>query len=316
MLPHLTTILFLLLLLCSCDSYFEPECPDTDEKTVLYCMPSPDTDTVLIQLSRSVPLSSSGTPPKGIPGADIDFRINGTLHPVQWNEKATPSLPAECYYVCSHVNEGDRIEIMASTDGIAPVSAFTVIPPPFPLNHISFGLKPGISPQLQIRINFTDDASSVDYYGVRVCRMNVSGADSTETVLKPGLTDEPLLNHKVGIDATFDLDYNYYQDLYIWSDEQVQGKEYTLRLNVDYIPDTPEESGQAASGEKHLYKVALYTLSSELYHYLKSVNDISNNELGQNGLAPIRSHYTNITNGFGVLGGCQYYDSGWLSPHL
>ena len=43
-----------------------------------------------------------------------------------------------------------------------------------------------------------------------------------------------------------------------------------------------------------------------------SIKDINNNELGNYGLAPIRSHFTNIENGIGILGGCNIYESEWL----
>ena len=49
-----------------------------------------------------------------------------------------------------------------------------------------------------------------------------------------------------------------------------------------------------------------------MYKYLKSINDIDNNDLGEYGLAPIRSHYTNIENGIGLLGGCNIYETDWI----
>ena len=49
-----------------------------------------------------------------------------------------------------------------------------------------------------------------------------------------------------------------------------------------------------------------------MYKYLKSINDIDNNDLGEYGLAPIHSHYTNIENGIGLLGGCSIYETDWI----
>ena len=54
-------------------------------------------------------------------------------------------------------------------------------------------------------------------------------------------------------------------------------------------------------------------LSKEMYTYLKSLNRINNNDLGGYGLAPIRSHYTNVENGIGLLGGCNVYESEWIT---
>ncbi len=106
----------------------------------------------------------------------------------------------------------------------------------------------------------------------------------------------------------YDFDYNYYQDLYIWNDDMISGKEYTLKINVELEYNDEEDNFSST----YNYKVCLYRLSPELYKFLKSLNDISNNELGQNGLAPIRSHYSNITDGFGFLGAASLYETPWL----
>lgn len=318
------------LILSSCNSYFDPEGLNPEEKLVLYCMPNPNQDSIIIQLSKSVPVTMTGTPPLGIPNADISVLVNGEPQQVHWNEERTDNLPPQCYYVLNRFKEGDNIEILAESKGFNPVSSATTIPKAFPVEDINLVLKPGIDTRLQFQIKFRDEASSVDYYGIRLVERVVTdrevideNGELTQTVsemtavLSPDITEEPLINNRVGLDATFELDYNYYQNLYIWTDEEVSGREYTLRLNATYTPDYDSEmNGTVETAEKviikHYYKVQLYRLSPELYRYLKSVNDISNNELGQNGLAPIRSHYTNILNGFGILGACQITESQWL----
>lgn len=50
-----------------------------------------------------------------------------------------------------------------------------------------------------------------------------------------------------------------------------------------------------------------------MYTYLEALNRIQNNDLGKYGLAPIRSYYTNVENGIGLLGGCNVYESDWIS---
>ena len=93
---------------------------------------------------------------------------------------------------------------------------------------------------------------------------------------------------------------------------RVQGKTYTLRMNGYYFADGVwEEEGERRS-QLHTYKLRLYTLSPEMYRYLKSLNDNANNELGHAGLAPLRNLYTNVEGGFGVLGGCRIVETGWL----
>ncbi len=60
-----------------CNSHFEIEGLQAEEKLVVYCMPTAGYDTTVIQLSKTVPLNSAGLPPEGIPDADIEFTVNG-----------------------------------------------------------------------------------------------------------------------------------------------------------------------------------------------------------------------------------------------
>ncbi len=85
---------------------------------------------------------------------------------------------------------------------------------------------------------------------------------------------------------------------------------YTLRLKTYYSMDYV--SMWDGYSYKYSYKVYLYKLSRELYLYLKSMNDVKNNDLGHKGLAPIRSHYSNVENGIGVVGGCRVMETEWI----
>ncbi len=328
----------LALLIASCTSDFDLEDMGSEEKLVLYCMPAAGLDTTLIQLSRSVPVNDKGLPPLGIPGAEITVKVNGEPRTVYWNEeRETASLQPQCYYVLTPgLKEGDVVSIEAEADGLRPVMSETVVPPVFPVRDISLAVIPGSEMRLQFRITFADEAATDDYYAIGIssqsfyesgyyddgymgthewiCKSDVYPVENVLLDFK----DEPLLNDRVGLDATLDFDYEYYKGIYIWSDEQIPGREYTLRVSAYYSPDRGgyPDWNQTFGKFEYLYKkykVRLYRLSPELYKYLKAMNDIANNEFGQSGLAPIRNHYTNIINGFGVMGACQIYESEWLA---
>ena len=93
-------------------------------------------------------------------------------------------------------------------------------------------------------------------------------------------SDEPMLDASSGLDDIFMGNYAYYQNLYFWSDEKIQGKNYTLRLNMTYIPDYKTSIQDETFINRKQYKVYLYSLSEEFYRYLKSLNEQKNNELG------------------------------------
>ena len=123
------------------------------------------------------------------------------------------------------------------------------------------------------------------------------------------LDNEPLFSEKTGFDDIFDISKEYYRNLYIWDDSKINGKNYTLKVDTYYDAGYEDEERK----ETIEFKIYLYKLSKEMYTYLKSLNRINNNDLGGYGLAPIRSHYTNVENGIGLLGGCNVYESEWIS---
>ena len=45
---------------------------------------------------------------------------------------------------------------------------------------------------------------------------------------------------------------------------------------------------------------------------MKSLNEQKNNELGNVELAPMRATYTNVENGFGLVGGCCLRQTEWM----
>ena len=111
------------------------------------------------------------------------------------------------------------------------------------------------------------------------------------------------------------IENEFYQNLYYWADTKIQGKSYTLRLNTNYEADY-EDDFITPDGYEHIkkqvkYRITLYSLSQEFYRYLKSLNDQKNNGLGNSELAPIRSTYTNVINGIGVVGGCRMLQTEW-----
>ncbi len=52
----------------------------------------------------------------------------------------------------------------------------------------------------------------------------------------------------------------------------------------------------------------LYRISPEFYRFVKSYNDMANNELAQGGFAPVSPTLSNVSGGFGLLG---TYATGW-----
>lgn len=190
---------------------------------------------------------------------------------------------------------------------------------------------------------FTDPATTADYYAVRVVQKQYAGSatghvyeggqeistwyisniddyrrlceqyptiewevevsDSTISWPEIAINDEPLLNPLSEIDSDFGFSSDFYGGFCIFSDEQISGQTYTLHLNIP----TYNHRGQENSwGEA--YSVLLYRISPEFYRFLKSYNDMANNELAQGGFALVAPTLSNVSGGFGLLG---TYATGW-----
>lgn len=324
-----STIICVLLavFISSCDSYFEVGELDSEEQLVVYCLPVAGQDTTVIQLSKSVTLGGSGLPTFGLAGAEINFNVNGEAKEVLWNEEGSGILPPMCYYSVAKIKAGDVIEVEAAYKGLPKATSRTVVPQSFPVEKVELTCKPGENVGMQVRVTFTDPVGSDDYFGVKMVRQEVFqesvGDVVTDVAYRNIVTcdfafdDEPIFNNKVGLDAALNFDYDYYDYLYIWTDTEIQGRTYTLRMDTSYL--TPEEfsytnwDGNVTTAKVYYrYKIYLYRLTKEFYSFLKSVNDIANNNLGLHGFAPLRGSYTNVSNGFGVVGGCQISESPWL----
>ena len=119
---------------------------------------------------------------------------------------------------------------------------------------------------------------------------------------------EPLLQPLGGMDSNFGYDNDYYQYFYIFSDEKIQGQTYTLHLNLNRWHD----SDITFHFRPVHYQVELYHLTPEFYRYVRSINDVDNNELAEGGFAMIQPTFSNVCGGIGVVGGYGYSESRWM----
>ena len=308
-------IIYLLLtvVLSSCNYQFELDGVDAGEKLVLYCFPS-NNDTTVIQLSRSVPVNKKEPLDKNMRNADIHFTVNGEEQAIYWNEESTSLLPAQCYYTLGKWKQDDCLQLQANVKDMPVITAKTLMPASFPLGEIELLPKGGSEKLLQVRITFKDNATTSDYYGIRLVKKEITRSDGDENVsfnsVEFDLKDEPLLNSLSDLDEIFMFSDHFFQDLYIWDDAKIQGKEYTLRLNMDYQKDFDVDWARFSYSVQ--YKIYLYKLSPEFYNYFKALNNINNNDLGNHGFSSIIRHYTNVSGGIGVVGSCRVAETEWL----
>jgi hypothetical protein len=329
--PHIFPWMLSALLFAACGSYYtDIDDLDATDKLVLYCMPAAGVDTTVIQLSRSQALSSSVDPWGHRPmpaNVHVAYSVNGVEQKVQYADSKVGDVPSGCYYVVGTLREGDQISVEASAEGFPTVQGRTTIPPSFPLDSIVLRENTANTDnEVQVAVALSA-ASSVSSYAVHVVRRDVHdyfdyrfgefiSSHTVEGIYHPDmdLSSEPLLNNVTGMDEIFDVSNEFYDNLYTFTNRTFLDRPYTLRLNTRYFrPSFSKDSyDHVVYRSSYYYRVYLYRLSSEMYQYLKSVNDINNNDLGLSGLASIRSHYSNVSGGLGVVCGCNVIDTGWM----
>lgn len=299
----------------ACSYHFDIEEMGENPKLVIYSFPG-NQDTTFIQVSKSIPVSSKQDQQTALSGAKITFCVNGKEKEVQYAEEGSTSMPQACNYVLGKFYPGDRIEIKAEAENLPAVSSRTEIPAFFPLKQFnlvkkldSYGKK-----IIQFQISLQDDPSEINYYGVIIEKMSdYSGSYYIRNLTLLNTEEEPLLHQTGALDDLLLGDsYDTYGGMYIFSDNKINGKEYTLRLNDNnsYEPNSDYLDGTRWS--RFYYRVTVFGLSADYYLYAKNILDLRNNELGRYGLSPIRPSYTNIQNGLGLLGGYSMEQSEWL----
>lgn len=282
-------IMITVLVLASCKDDFTVDDIQASPKLVVYCMPSPG-DTTKIQVSSSVPVTSkslSKAIPQYVSNATIVYSVNGQQYPAT-------SLGNGIYRIVAPQRTGDKIHLEVSADGFAAVSASTVIPDTVPIQKVKVGRislydsdYSGTRPYDQVTVTFTDDGATTDYYAVAVWR-------NMELVTDLNLKSEPALHPLTDTDVDFGFDEDFYNNFYLFDDRSFNGTTYTLHLNADVY---------SYSGQEAIYKVVLYKLTPEYYHFIQAINTHNNSWLTDAGFTDIKPSAGNIVGGIGFLGG-------------
>lgn len=302
----------------SCSYNFQLDDINEPSKLVMYSYPG-GSDTTVVRLSRSIPIQEKGEPTDGMEGADVRLSVNdGEPVSLRWTADSLPGVPARSYYVVHPYKPGDKVHVTARADGLRSVSSRTTVPTAIRLDSVRISPVKGLygSNTIRFRISFTDDATTTNYYAMRVEAMRTLQEGGRVSVDRGTMSfdvdKEPLLNKLSGLDDVMMMENDFYHNLYYWDDSKIQGKSYTITLD-NYL----EEDSEYFDGVEDVkvvikYRVCLYSLSEEFYRYLKSLNDQQNDGLADVELAPRRPLYTNVIHGIGVVGGCRLYYTPWM----
>lgn len=310
-----------LLVFSSCQYELDLTDIPAEPRLLVYCQPGIG-DTTFIQLDRSSPISASDFPNKtDLENITLSVRINNSQQNVYRMKNKQTGFNGITYYVLGERNPGDVIELQASAKGFPSVCAKTIVPADFPLQSVGIGLADTLSEsRLRFKIKFQDDLQEDNYYGIRIEEAEIAQRDAEISFhsypLWLDVSDNMLLNNVTGLDDIFfGNKTSHYQWVFIWDDSLIKGKEYTLEIATRYMPgwETPiSENLDELIQVSYAYRVSLYSFSYELYTYLKSMSELDNDNLNSIGLAPIYPSYSNVKQGFGVVGGVRIIQTEWF----
>ena len=303
-------IVLSVLALTSCQDDFDIKTVKAEPRLILYCMPTVG-DTTAIQLMRSLPVNQKGQVVP-IDGARISYTVNG--------QPATIIAEGNGHYkAVARQAVGDRISIEAEADGLPAVSAQTTILDAVPISDVATKEVTVYSDYweesenyLQLTASCTDPADTKDYYAVQVKSLlfwrnddsygdmpdpdNV--VDTSAVVCNVYTESDPVLRKLNSIDYDFGYDNNDYENFYVFTDDDFNGKTYTLHLNLD--------RNMARVGLHYVspyYYVELYHITPEFYHFVSTIGSIENSDLAKAGLSNITPNVGNVRNGIGMAAG-------------
>lgn len=228
-------------------------------------------------------------------------------------------------YVSSYVPAtGDRIRIEASKSGFKDVEAEEIIPgrPPI-VNFVAEKIEshdPYASTDIKKRFKVTikDDPNATNFYLISFLvgtpKYEYDSDDWTKPPVYTGdyywqtpyidYAVEPLFGNKISImDKVFGNDWLSGYNGRPFSDEQINGKEYTITLEESSYSGNWQVDSDIMPDSARVY---LYSISESYYQYLSALNSLSegslNNDLANAGLAePVRV-ISNIKGGLGIFG--------------
>jgi hypothetical protein len=304
-------VLLSILSLASCSDDFDINTVKGKPKLILYCMPAAG-DSTAILLMRSLPVNQKGQVVP-IDGAHISYSVNG--------RPATVVAEGNGHYkAVARQAVGDRISIEAEADGLPAVSAQTTILAPVPVSDVATKDVTVYSDYweesenyLQLTASFTDPADTKDYYAVQVKSLlfwrnddsygdmpdpDEVIVDTTAAVCTVYTESDPVLKKLNSIDYDFGYDNNAYENFYVFTDDDFNGKTYTLHLNLD--------RNVTLVGSHYVspyYYVELYHITPEFYHFVSTIGSIENSDLAKAGLSNITPNVGNVRNGIGMAAG-------------
>lgn len=307
----------------------------SESQLVIYAFPT-TADEYLLNVSLSRPVAgTTGT----LHIACLECTTDGRADEVTLlHTESHFGMPMAVYRVKGQHRSGDRVSISVRADAPSrggkslTATAETVIPAAAPMEVASIDTIPAESPKLRFLVRVPalpltrgvgGGLTGEGYYATRL----TSVKDNHTTVQWDSAYDfgpdevyhtwnwvnyAPVSYSHLDIDPSLEPLVNHYSDLNLdpWNEYYAHMYFFT---SDDVRTSSPSPSGTQGGVVLHLQTdlpgwadyvdVQFYVLSREYYLMLRHLNDQLSNELGEAGLSPTHSTYSNVSGGLGCVAG-------------
>jgi hypothetical protein len=255
-------------------------------------------DTNLIKISESV-FDFSDRKPGIVENPEINLSINGKICDRLWLDTI---IGVHAYYkFVSKLNIGDKVEFSAHTPKHGTVKGYDHVPNVITeIKNIetSWFIRDDRE-YLRMYVTLKDNPNERNFYRIVVkTKADIVHPSIQEPInywdLHEVFTDDEMLFHHPTETEEEGKLPNFYR---IFSDDMIQGKEYTLNVYIRYdnYANTPNEDYV-----RQWVKVEIHTLSEKLYQNLQS-QGLASGTTGDVFSEPVKI-YTNMQGGYGILG--------------
>lgn len=293
-----TVFIINILLLSGCERDIDFEGKAPGPKMVVNAIVNAQSDTNLVKISESV-FDFSNPKPAIVENPKISLNINGKACNQFWLDTI---IGVHSYYkFVSQLNAGDLVEFSAHTPKHGTVKGHDIVPETTveikKIDH-SWFFKDSRG-YLRLYVTLKDHPQERNFYRIVV---RTKGDITHPSIQEPNNTwslktifiDDEMLFHNPMETEEKGSAANFYR---IFSDDLIQGKEYTLNIYV--------EEANAADNDWNNYvrqyvKVEIHTLSEKLYQNLYS-QELAIGPPGDVFSEPVKI-YTNMQGGYGILG--------------
>ena len=252
-------------------------------------------------------------PNEAIEDAKVNLYVNE-----EWKEELNHKIKEDStgkkaiYFSQYKPQRGETLRIEVSKEGFHDASSTDIIPDACKIK--SYTTERIKNNNRLCELTIKDNPDNEDYYAIYMFYQDtVINGEPVYKGFYPKILNENLIinEEKSFIDKIFDTGshyLNYTVEPKIFNDRSFNGKDFTVSISI-YSPLRMKIN---ADGSYYNCFMRVYTLSESYYRFLESILFVSGEDIlkdmANQGLTDPPMVFSNVKNGAGMIGACNYYD--------